>query len=107
MPSKPKHSPGFTPKLKPPTAGNLKHIFLGLFLVVEGTYNENYLHKVNVYYRPFPKTLPKYSGFVNWMSVRFYEMGCMQILNFMYRPLHKTLPMYSINKYDLDFGKVL
>ena len=28
-------------------------------------------------YRPFHKTLPRYSAFVNWISVRFYEIDCM------------------------------
>ena len=27
-------------------------------------------------YRPFHKTLPRSSAFVNWISVRFYETGC-------------------------------
>ena len=27
-------------------------------------------------YRPFHKTLPRSSLFVNWISVRFYEMDC-------------------------------
>ena len=28
-------------------------------------------------YRPFHKTLPRSRAFVNWISVRFYEMDCM------------------------------
>ena len=27
-------------------------------------------------YRPFHKTLPRSSAFVNWISVRFYETDC-------------------------------
>ena len=27
-------------------------------------------------YRPFHKTLPRSREFLNWISVRFYEMGC-------------------------------
>ena len=33
-------------------------------------------------YPPFYKTLPKFSAFVNWMSVRIYETDCIQIENF-------------------------
>ena len=29
-----------------------------------------------IYYRPFHKTLPRSSLFVNWIPVRFYETGC-------------------------------
>ena len=28
-------------------------------------------------YRPFHKTLPRSSAFLNWISVRFYETDCM------------------------------
>ena len=27
-------------------------------------------------YRPFDKTLPRFSAFLNWISVRFYESDC-------------------------------
>ena len=27
-------------------------------------------------YRPFHKTLPRSSAFINWISVRFYETDC-------------------------------
>ena len=30
-------------------------------------------------YRPFHKTLPRSSAFVNWIPVRFYETGCSKI----------------------------
>ena len=33
---------------------------------------KKYCHELS----PFHKTLPRYSAFVNWMSVRFYEMDC-------------------------------
>ena len=32
----------------------------------------------DLYYRPFHKTLPRSCAFVNWISVRFYEMDCTQ-----------------------------
>ena len=28
-------------------------------------------------YSPFHKTLPRSNAFVNWISIRFYETGCM------------------------------
>ena len=34
-------------------------------------------------YRQFHKTLPRSSVFLNWISVRFYEMDCMYHKNFM------------------------
>ena len=37
-------------------------------------------------YRPFHKTLPRSSVFVNWISVRFYEMDCIiDVFVFIYR----------------------
>ena len=35
-----------------------------------------FLHHAFATYRPFHKTLPRSSAFVNWISVRFYETGC-------------------------------
>ena len=32
-------------------------------------------------YRPFHKTLPRSSAFVNWILVRFYETGCRKTYN--------------------------
>ena len=29
-----------------------------------------------LFYRPFHKTLPRSSAFINWISVRFYETDC-------------------------------
>ena len=34
------------------------------------------LVRVSFKYRPFHKTLPRSSAFVNWISARFYETGC-------------------------------
>ena len=33
-------------------------------------------HILNLYYRPFHKTLPRTSAFVYWISVWFYETDC-------------------------------
>ena len=35
-----------------------------------------FLFTKGIKYRPFHKTLPRYSELVNWISVRFYEMDC-------------------------------
>ena len=34
-----------------------------------------------MYYRPFHKTLPRSSAFINWISVSFYETDCIQSMN--------------------------
>ena len=39
-------------------------------------------------YRPFHKTLPRSSVFVNWLSVRFYETDCILHIIFRYFLLH-------------------
>ena len=39
-------------------------------------------------YRQFHKTLPRSSAFVNWISVRFYEIDCIMIyMNFRFRQI--------------------
>ena len=35
-----------------------------------------YRKYIHFTYRPFHKTLPRSSAFVNWISVRFYETDC-------------------------------
>ena len=48
-------------------------------------------------YRPFHKTLPRYSAYVNWISVRIYETGCrwnIFILIFK-RALFKIMKLHS------------
>ena len=37
------------------------------------------LSRKTFYYRPFHKTLPISSTFVNWISGRFYETGCSSV----------------------------
>ena len=57
-----------------PTAGVLKTV-PSVYTLLMNTVNLSpspYTRK----YRPFKKTLPRSSAFVNWISVRFYETGC-------------------------------
>ena len=50
--------------------GIIMNLFLNFFWL---RYSEGYSH----IYRPFHKTLPRSSAFVNWISVSFYETaGC-------------------------------
>ena len=63
-------------------------------------------------YRPFHKTLPRSSAFVNWISVRFYETGCTKNI------LKETIQRFSFGHSliqknrarkiyaELHFGKV-
>ena len=37
-------------------------------------------HFLWLWYHPFHKTLPRSSACVNWISVRFYETGCIERL---------------------------
>ena len=53
-----------------PYFGILRHTFQWEFFT-------NCVFLVSVYYRPFHKTLPRSSSFVNRISVSFYETGCM------------------------------
>ena len=50
------------------------------------------IQKVTDIYRPFHKTLPRSSAFVNRISVRFFETGCIVIFD-------------KIDKIDVDARK--
>ena len=59
---------------------------MGLYIII---YKQGKRKKQNFFvifsyllntYRPFHKTLPRSSSFVNWISVRFNETGCIKTL---------------------------
>ena len=53
-------------------------------------------------YRPFHKTLPRSSAFINWISVRFYGTGCTLRL-FSFSQVHSsfsTIYLRVITKYS-------
>ena len=43
---------------------------------MKGDINSDILYTFLQTYHPFHKTLPRYSAFGNWISVRFYETDC-------------------------------
>ena len=51
----------------------LKFIATNLQLVKFAYYSRKNRHFHGANYRPFHKTLPRTSAFVNWISVRFYD----------------------------------
>ena len=55
-------------------------------------------------YRPFHKTLPRSSAFVNWISVRFYETDCRWI-SLLYLSVY--LSFLSIHLYSSIFLSIL
>ena len=56
---------------------------------------------IHFIYRPFHKTLPRSSAFVNWTSVRFYETSCMyKSSSFLHLFLMKAIHfLYNIKFY--------
>ena len=51
-------------------------------------------------YRPFHKTLPRSNAFVNWISVRFYETGCIRdfnLINFRKNRFNCIFILYILN----------
>ena len=43
---------------------------------------------VKLKYQPFHKTLTRSSAFLNWISVKFYETGCMWTQRNNFNPLY-------------------
>ena len=63
-------------------------------------------------YRPFHKTLPRSSAFVNWILVRFYETDCIIIETYkcskLLKPIQKSLKKFSnVNKFIISKIKML
>ena len=49
-----------------------KHKIKGVYGIESFKFSYHY----TLIYRPFHKTLPRTSAFINWITVRFYETGC-------------------------------
>ena len=52
------------------------------------------LNNCTLLYHPFHKTLPRSSAFVNLISVRFYETGCMKNAHFIFILIHTDIHTY-------------